>query len=406
MSISQPKIAIICARLPDRNTGMLTVDLAAHSMMHKHFSHANITLYAFDIGNADTYGKSESPYQYKDILQNKETFLASDVFLFWGDFIQSHSYWEYDMKAWIHELEQLSADSYNQKIATQVSNRSKYIFLSELSDVQLKKVLVFGSTIITNDATVTDDSVYMQDFNRFFSKIGAVFFRDALSAAKISPLRDHQPTLGSDCALLLENDDLKSLGGFVQAEQRQGVGVFFGRSPSKAQMMLFSKILSSELKETASWLPWFPSSKKIKFLGKLFSYNAQMEAEKPGVLLSQMSGYKYIITDTYHICVNAWRMGIPAVCIGRGADNAVNSLADKKKEILFEMYGARQLYVFLENIKIPSGMRKEATRIAKVLKNEKYTSEVSETIQVHRTMARQRFLGAMNEAIGRIEQSN
>ena len=68
-------------------------------------------------------------------------------------------------------------------------------------------------------------------------------------------------------------------------------------------------------------------------------------------MLSSLSGYRCIITDTYHVCVNAWRMGIPAICIGEGGGKVSTSINDKKKEILYDMYGARRFYLFLESFR-------------------------------------------------------
>src|SRR5258706_14558113 len=31
--------------------------------------------------------------------------------------------------------------------------------------------------------------------------------------------------------------------------------------------------------------------------------------------LNALTRYKAIITDTYHVCVNAWNLGIPAICL-------------------------------------------------------------------------------------------
>lgn len=45
-----------------------------------------------------------------------------------------------------------------------------------------------------------------------------------------------------------------------------------------------------------------------------------------GDLLAALSQYRFIITDTYHLCVNAWRVGTPTVCIA--ARNPVHRRVD------------------------------------------------------------------------------
>jgi hypothetical protein len=348
---------------------------------------------------ATPYGQGETAHRYLDIAKNSEQFLASDVFLYWGDFIHSHSYWELDMNVWNPRLKNLEAAEREAIVREQEQGRSKYIFLSELSAEALRKVVVFGSTIITNEARDAHDSEYSADFQRFFSGIGNVYFRDALSAAKISPLRNGDATLSCDCALMLENSDLEHLEGFKLAEERKGVGVFFGRSPSKLKMLFFSKMVGRCLGEACHWLPWFPGERKMALAGKAFGYQVPLEDVAPGAILSALSGYRLVVTDTYHICINAWRMGIPAICIGLGAHGALSSTADKKKEIAYEQYGAREFYVFLESLGSLPDMWREAKRVSAVVSDTLLGETVARTIQEHRTAARNRLLGALKKAL-------
>lgn len=397
MENNKKKIAVICAYLPGRNTGMVTVDLAAHTIVAGMFPEAEVTLYTFSKEGKQEYKDGDMPHQYLDIAQHSEQFLRSDVFLYWGDFIHSRSYWVYDMGAWNDGIQGGGGSPAERAL---LENRSKYIFLSLLDEVQLKKAIVFGSTIITNDATDEVDTLYTSSFQRFFSKIGAVLFRDALSSAKVSPLRGHEATLGCDCAILLQNSDLNQLKGFKKSETQSGVGVFFGRSPSKLHMLIFSKLVGSQLGEACKWIPWFPSSSLMRRVaGLVFGYEVNSVPCEPGVILSQMSACRFIVTDTYHLCVNAWRMGIPAICIGEGASGALHSLADKKKEILYEMYGGRHLYVFLEKIRYLPKMLSEAERVAKIVQDEKVTAAIAQNIQNHRRMALSRLEKAVREAM-------
>lgn len=402
------RIAVFCALPPDRNTGMATVDLAAMSVIKRIAPDAEITLYAYGKPTHLTYQPGDLPYQYLNVEEHTEKYLSSDVFVFWGDFTHARSYWTID-RAYPHttlgNVSEADAAKWNM---AQFIRASQYIFLTALPPSRLKNVVVFGSTIITNDTADELDEVYYKPFVTFFTNIRTVLFRDALSAARISPLRSSEATLGCDCALLLQDGDLMQIAGFVPAAERKGVGVFFGRSPSKTKMMIFSRVVASHVGEKCSWLPWFkwyPPGRNYQLKSWILGFKLRPDDVDTGKLLSSLTGYKYIITDTYHLCVNAWRMGIPAICIGEGAGAAHTSLNDKKKETLYDMYGAREFYVFretigsLNSIKSIRRFMEAAKRAAKVLQSDSLVSRVFDNLLMHRNTAERRLREAIQGAL-------
>ncbi len=386
------KIAVICALPPERNTGMATVDLSAHSIIHTLVPDAEVTLYTYGKAGEYSYQKGELPFWHKDIMDNTEDFLNSDVFIYWGDFIHSRAYWENDRGSWNNNLTEAQLNAQNEDCA-------KYIFLSSLPEDKIKKAIVFGSTIITNEASDGLDDFYTKHSQRFFKHAGGVYFRDALSAAKVSPLRDNEASLACDCALLLQNSDLNQLAGFRLASERKNVGVFFGRSSSKIKMLLFSRLVGKQLGEECAWIPWFPTRRRLRWLARLFGYKIEAGHTTTGALLSSLSGYNFIVTDTYHLCVNAWRMGIPAVCIGKGAGISANSLSDKKKEIFYEMYGARKFYIFLESLCLSKQFITAVKQAATALSDQALSAQVCSTIAVHKEMAYKRLKNAIQKIL-------
>ncbi len=303
------------------------------------------------------------------------------------------------MKFLEHGLDKPANAELKKKHEGRLSNRKKLIFLNEMTTEALKRVIVFGSTIITNEAADVKSVAYTKEFDYFFRNIGNVYFRDALSAAKISPMRGSEATLACDCAFLLENSDFNKLPGFKLADKRQDVGVFFGRSSSKLSMMIFSKLLGCYSGQKCVWLPWFISTPKMTKVAKLFGYNVPKDHLSPSELLSALSGYKFVVTDTYHMCINAWRMGVPAICIGQGDATASNSIADKKKEILYEMYGARPFYIFLGSLTSVFKQLRTAKAVAKVVEDEVLINAVIDNIQSHRAMALERLNTALTRAL-------
>lgn len=398
------KIAVFCALPPNRNTGMATVDLAADSLIRRLAPGAEVTLYAYGKLNEWSYQPGELPYHYLDVEAHAEQYLASDLFLFWGDFTHARSYWKRDRGALEEEARHLTGEALAAWERTRFESMSALVFLSTLPESRLKDVIVFGGTVITNDAADELDGDYLQAFARLFSGASAAYMRDALSAAKISPLRGGEASLGCDCALLLSPEDVARLSGFTQASERRGVGVFFGRSSSKLRQMVFSRLVGRALGEPCSWIPWFSwddRRRRARWPWAALGYTIRARDAEAGALLSALSGYRYIVTDTYHLCVNAWRMGIPALCIGEGSSATRHSLSDKKKEVLYEMYGARKFYLFSETLATWKGLFSQARHAAATLKNEALAQRVRQNIADHQAMAKRRLSDALKRLLER-----
>jgi len=382
-------IAVVCARPPERNTGMATVDLAAHTALRRMMPHCNIDLYALGERNHVSYQPGDLPYEHVPIQSDPQRFLESDIILFWGDFVHSHAYWKYDVGLWSGV-----ADG---KRATVLSDDAlRYMFLSGHSTDDLGKAVIFGSTLITNTAESFIDAHYAAAFNRLFKAAGGVLLRDALSAAKVSPLRAGEATLGCDPAFLLEDSDLHLLDDYEETVDRSGLGVFFGRSPSRVAMHGLARALGGHLRQECRWLPWFPTRRLLRYASRPLGLSIPAGHQTPGAILAQLGSCQLLLTDTYHACVNAWRLGIPAVCIGQGAATMENSLGDKKKEILYEMIGAQALYVFTECIGSPHGRDQQAKRLAALLNDRPYIDEILANVRSYAGSAKSRLATSLN----------
>jgi len=198
------------------------------------------------------------PIEYRHIIEDREKFLASDAFLFWGDFIHARSY-QIDLK-------------YRNKPQQEIDELLNLSFLSEVEDERLKNAVVYGGTIITNQASDNTDPVYRKLFERFFTNCVTVLFRDPLSLAKVAHFRDKETNLGCDCALLLRDSDLSQLEGFSKQAKRKGIGFFLGRSPARIQTCVFARYLAFRMGIKCTWISWFTVSGKTRFVAKLFGF--------------------------------------------------------------------------------------------------------------------------------------
>ena len=174
-------------------------------------------------------------------------------------------------------------------------------------------------------------------------------------------------------------------------------GVFYGRTPAAGlgPMLAFARHLSSALQYKPRWLPWFAARRRTRWLAKVAGFSAPQRWSPPGSILSELSGYSLVVTDTYHLCVNAWRMGIPTVCIGSGTTHDTSTVGDKKKEVLYAMYGAQPFYVFKEELHSPIRFQKATARVAAAIKIGA-SKQVTAAIRKHEAVAVERLLAALD----------
>jgi hypothetical protein len=170
--------------------------------------------------------------------------------------------------------------------------------------------------------------------------------------------------LGTDCALLLEDDSERVDPGSSTGR----LGIHFGRSRLVVGMLAFGRLIGRQAGLKPAWLPWFRARARTALQARALGFAAARSNASPANTLAELRRCDAIVTDTYHLAVNAWRLGIPAVCIGVGAERSDSTLNSKKKEIFYAMHGANDFYVFREDLRTPVAIASEASRVAALLK--------------------------------------
>jgi hypothetical protein len=390
------KIAIICAPPHGEfNPGMHSVDLAAFSFFHRNNFSEEIDLQFYVLHDPEPRLKEflfpQLPFKYQVFFNQLDELYQSDLIIYWGDFFHNAPFNRGLSRRLVHY-----GIAENENLAMEIIQ--KHFFLSEAPMEVLNKTVVFGSNYFINGAKDMLNETFKDNSVRFFSNIKRVWNRDMLSAIRMSHIKSDYTTnfLGVDCCFLFEN-------GFKSAAQNNSnwaqtwlksiinkkpkAGVFLGRMPKDLTLITpFVAELKQQLKVDMEWIPWFWQNEE---------FYTTIRQHLPGVLINQefddlmalyelLKSYDFIITDTYHLCLNAWKMGIPAICIGSGNSLLDGALTDKKKEFFFDMYEAQDFYVYLEEIKHVEARTNRIHLLAEYIFNQTITNKVTENIHRHK----------------------
>lgn len=349
-SVKDSKIAVITApNVSYANPGMATVDLAFESVLNHLDSPVTANWYCLH-GPADRpihrsmRNGTGLPFRFRPLLDELDQVYNHDAIVFWGDFMHTRHYIEQDE---ISRLCVLNAEP-DRKKARQLLHRA--LLFRDAPDDTFSRVVLYGGTIMHNSQADYADEEYYSSFRRFMAQCRYVWLRDPLSAAKASHLRTEEDStrFGADAALLLHGRELAPLpvtGWSEEITAGSKVGVFVGkRTTIPPWFSTFCRRLADHFSVKLEWLPWPlaepPKDLNIPSRGNEFTF---------GDLLASLPKYRFIISDTYHLCLNAWRSGTPAVCIGSPQPGRsfgdFLSLNDLKKHVFYVSYDATDLYV-------------------------------------------------------------
>jgi hypothetical protein len=109
--------------------------------------------------------------------------------------------------------------------------------------------------------------------------------------------------------------------------------------------------------------------------------------------IDAIRGCKVVVTDTYHCAINSWREGVPAICIGMGAEHAILAIGDKKKELMYLSFNMADLYVFSERLMYLSALEACVETTLDVLA--KYKAVVLPIVQGKIQSAEARLIAAL-----------
>jgi hypothetical protein len=328
-----PRISVICATAPRPNPGMSSVDLGFHSFRRRHDLPGDVTYWQVQTAEELHRGSASDlqteiqlreklPFEYENLRDRFDEVLGSDVILFWGDFLHMAHYQEV-----VGERLADRGAAGNAKEGAALAR--KYLLLEGAPDEALDRSISFGTNLLFNVPGDLETEDYGPPARRFLGGARRIWMRDPFSAMTTGRIRgtSFENHLGMDCSLLLSPEDEDDLPrNWEPSGEEGGVGVFFGRTLGAIKPQLaFARALGRELGITPRWLRWRlggrtrPSSLPRRIVRRFWSRGFQDVGEQtppaPGDLFDTIRRHRVIVTDIYHLCLNSWRLGVPAICV-------------------------------------------------------------------------------------------
>ena len=320
------------------NLGMNTVDYAMHNIVQQSGLSDKVELYRPWPSYVPDKNGNFPEYFPRDIFPMKFNYSYAqvggenkkDALIYWGDFQHGKDYHLQSSK----RLESiLSMQGIKETAENCLDLTRKYFLLQDnFEEKSLPfKIGIYGGTLFQNNIKDYLHKSYIENLKWLYNSAAFVKVRDVYSANMVNYLRDNYENnyLGVDAALLNKKEELLALPKLSpqEFESYQGaIGIYFGRStksfPTQSTVRFINE-LSMKMNTNIVNIPWgYFSSGLFSFSMGRFSeflirnYRTFKNVEfTPGDILEGMSQLQLIITDTYHVVINAIVLGIPAICI-------------------------------------------------------------------------------------------
>ena len=321
------------------NLGMDTVDLALHSIIEEAGISDSVKLFRpwkpyikdQDGNYPRNYYLDQWPMDVNYSMENLGGDLDADAYLYWGDFQHGKDYLSSSAKR--------MRAAYKREYDVEVPYESCLdkcfsYFLQEkkIAGERNPAVAAYGGTLFQNRITDYSDERYANALKAFYRSARMAKARDVYSANKIAEIRgDYQTSyLGLDAALLNRREELLRL---PQSETREvdrysgTLGVFLGSRSSRSfpwlGLIQFLRGLANQLNMQMSWIHWDRHGgglvgSRFNILKPFLSRPVHVDDDidmYSGDVIASIDKASLVVTDTYHLALNALVLGKPAVCI-------------------------------------------------------------------------------------------
>ncbi len=214
--------------------------------------------------------------------------------------------------------------------------------------------IVAGQCFLVSDDGYEADRSYQEAVTRLAARAKLFLMRDPLSAARARAFTGvpAHPLPPLDAALL--RPALRDRNGAAPSRDPAGArasfGLFFGRTAGGFAAKLASTLAAARFGSPRrarymSWLPHRPVPRWVRVAARPAIAALPASIDEGIAALSELS---FVVTDTYHLALVCWSIGVPAICLGAGAQRFQHSVHDKKKELFFLSQRIERFHLFTE----------------------------------------------------------
>jgi Polysaccharide pyruvyl transferase len=395
VTVRDPRIAVTTAdNVGYENAGMVTVDLAFESVRKRLGPAAGVKWSTLHVPSAvpiRPYLREEDlPFALRRLECPGSS--GETVRVIWGDFLQTRHYIEQDATIKLFRFGRAT----DRAEARELLHR--LLLLRDEPAEVLERTVLYGGTLLHNTQSDYQDSAYYRAFSRLIAECHSLWLRDPVSVAKAGHLRaaDRPPQFGADAALLLDSEEVARLPRTTWADDIADgavAGVFVGERTARPPWLAqFCEELAARMEVRLEWLPWTETQAP----GRL-PVDQRGGPVLLGDLLAALPRYRFVISDTYHLCVNAWRVGTPAICIAAPqpgpSPDGILSLNDWKKHVFYAAYEAMDLYL-ATNLDTEDVSKNHVERLSDFLENRAF-QPVTARIRQHAERSAEAFVSCL-----------
>ncbi len=424
------QLTVICATPPNPNPGMATVDLGFAAMARR--AGWPLPIRYVQVVGRDEVRRHRTPGIKEAAMaalqhgldyaveRDPDRLFGDGAVVFWGDFLHQRVYQQ-------RMAEHLVRVGMYDSVEPAVTLMRRLFLMEGCDAAALGRAVLFGSTLLYNRRLDLRDAAYRTALERLLNGAAGTWFRDAISAAAVERVRGWAGShhLGIDAALLMDAQQQAQLVAGPWAEEaRQAtdhIGIFLGRVDRKilASYVKFCEDAANRLKRPSRWIPWWPlSTRRSGPVGRLtggirgFQCGRLDRPPSLGDLLEMIQRCALVVTDTYHLAVNAWRMGVPAVCIGfsRSEEPFCSSTGQPfawsdKRHLFYAMYDALSFYVHREELLDRTLRKQRIEHLADCLADPDLSGSIHRSMMQHAQQTESRVAATIDRLIGKAESA-
>jgi hypothetical protein len=234
-----------------------------------------------------------------------------------------------------------------------------------------------------HDFEILKQANYINSFTKFIQNLDRIWTRDVHSALQAAHIRQDytKSHLGVDAALLIAPEDYDTILDVptVILPEEKYILTHFARTKAPInQLLALAQRISLELVMPLFWLPWLNHLDE-----KLKDSFDEIDAGNYSDLIHTLRNASLVVTDTYHLALIGWRLGVPVLCIGNGIQYPSSTIDDKKKEVFYMMHNMLPFYFYSELLDDEKIIADYVTLVKNEFSDKRSINRIINKIKIH-----------------------